>query len=95
MHTVDSPKLALELQKRVAQLRPDRPLDVLVQVNTSAEASKSGCEPAGAVALCAQVVSECPLLRLRGLMYSASEGSALEDFEVLKRGRELAARKSA
>ena len=99
VHTVDSPKLALELQKRVAQLRPDRPLDVLVQVNTSAEASKSGCEPAGAVALCAQVVSECPLLRLRGLMcigkYSASEGSALEDFEVLKRGRELAARKSA
>ena len=45
VHTVDSLKLAAELQKRCAALRPDRPLAVLVQVNTSAEESKSGCAP--------------------------------------------------
>lgn len=37
VHTVDSAKLARELQKRVALLRPDRPLNIMVQVNTSAE----------------------------------------------------------
>lgn len=96
VHTVDSAKLANELQKRCAQLRPDRPLEIMVQVNTSGEASKSGCEPAAAADLCAKVVVACPLLKLRGLMcigkYSASEGSAAEDFEVLKQCRDRAAK---
>ena len=95
VHTVDSPKLARELQKRVALLRPDRPLNIMVQVNTSAEESKSGCAPDGVVALCAEVAKACPLLRLCGLMcigkYSAAEGSATEDFDVLKRCREQVA----
>ena len=95
VHTVDSLKLAQELQKRVAALRPDNPLAIMVQVNTSAEESKSGCEPAAVVELCAEVVASCPLLRLCGLMcigkYSAAEGSAVEDFEVLKRCREQVA----
>lgn len=96
VHTVDSAKLANELQKRCAQLRPDRPLEIMVQVNTSGEPSKSGCDPAAAADLCAQVVVACPLLKLRGLMcigkYSASEGSAAEDFEVLKQCRDRAAK---
>ena len=95
VHTVDSAKLARELQKRVALLRPDRPLNIMVQVNTSAEESKSGCAPDGVVALCAEVAKACPLLRLCGLMcigkYSAAEVSATEDFEVLKRCREQVA----
>ena len=95
VHTVDSAKLARELQKRVALLRPDRPLNIMVQVNTSAEESKSGCTPEGVVALCAEVAKACPLLRLCGLMcigkYSAAEGSATQDFEVLKRCREQVA----
>eukprot|EP00966_Prymnesium_polylepis_P089800 2079574-Prymnesium_polylepis.1 len=32
VHTVDTIKLASELQKRVAALRPDRPLEIMVQV---------------------------------------------------------------
>ena len=95
VHTVDSAKLARELQKRVALVRPDRPLNIMVQVNTSAEESKSGCTPEGVVALCAEVAKACPLLRLCGLMcigkYSAAEGSATQDFEVLKRCREQVA----
>ena len=53
VHTVDSLKLAAELQKRAAALRPGQaPLAVMAQVNTSGEASKGGCAPAECVALC-------------------------------------------
>ncbi len=43
------------------------PLDVLVQVNVSGEASKSGVAPDEALAL-AREVAELPRLRLRGIM---------------------------
>lgn len=43
------------------------PLNVLIQVNISAEASKSGCAPDGIEALAALVEAH-PTLRLRGLM---------------------------
>ena len=83
-HTVDC-QAAQELQKRVAAV--DNPLAIMVQVNTSAEASKSGVAPADCAALAAEVARSCPLLRVCGLMcigkYSADEGSALSDFEAL------------
>lgn len=95
VHTVDSLKLAQELQKRVMQLRPASPLEVMVQVNTSLEESKSGCTPAECVALCGAIRSECPALVLRGLMcigkYSAAEGGAEQDFLCLARCRQEAA----
>ena len=95
VHTVDTLKLAQELQKRAAQLRPDRPLDIFVQVNTSEEESKSGCPPAEAAALCSSVREACPALRLVGLMcigkYSSAEGGADEDFACLARCRAEAA----
>ena len=43
------------------------PLNVLIQVNIDAEASKAGCAPA-AVERLAQQVAAAPRLRLRGLM---------------------------
>lgn len=43
------------------------PLNVLVQVNIDDEASKHGCAPADAMAIC-QAVAARPLLALRGLM---------------------------
>lgn len=43
------------------------PLNVLVQVNVDAEASKSGCAPQDALPL-ARAVAAAPRLRLRGLM---------------------------
>ena len=47
---------------------PDRaPLNVLIQVNIDAEASKSGCAPDEVAALAAAVAA-APPLRLRGLM---------------------------
>jgi pyridoxal phosphate enzyme (YggS family) len=43
-------------------------LNILIQVNTSGEESKSGCEPADCVDLVAWVVDNCPHLQVKGLM---------------------------
>ena len=59
----------LRIAERLAAARdPARgPLDVLIQVNASAEVTKSGVSPPAAVAL-AQAVARLPGLRLRGVM---------------------------
>jgi hypothetical protein len=63
---------SLDREKLVAPLNRYRPagrlpLNVLIQVNIDAEASKSGCAP-GAVPDLARRVAEAPRLLLRGLM---------------------------
>lgn len=65
VHSIDRLKIA----ERLSAQRPAGlpPLQVCVQVNVSGEASKSGCAPGEAVALC-QAVAALPRLRLRGLM---------------------------
>lgn len=64
-HTVDRPKTAQRLSaQRPAHLPP---LQVCIQVNVDAGASKAGIPPAQALAL-AQEVAELPNLRLRGIM---------------------------
>ncbi|MBU6485010.1 MAG: YggS family pyridoxal phosphate-dependent enzyme [Betaproteobacteria bacterium] len=57
------------IAKRLSAARPEArgPLDVLVQVNVSGEASKRGCVPADALGL-AQFVASLPRLRIRGIM---------------------------
>ena len=64
-HGVDRLKIA----ERLSTLRTDDqpPLNICVQVNISAEASKSGCRAEEAAALCA-AIAPLPGLRLRGLM---------------------------
>ena len=65
VHSVDRLKIA----QRLSEQRPSHlpPLNICLQVNVSAEDSKSGCAPAELAAL-AQAVSQLPNLRLRGLM---------------------------
>jgi pyridoxal phosphate enzyme (YggS family) len=65
VQTVDRLKIA----QRLSEQRPEAlaPLNVLIQVNTSGEASKSGADPAEVVDL-AHAVAALPRLRLRGLM---------------------------
>jgi len=63
---------SLDREKLIAPLnryRPDDkpPLNVLIQVNIDAEASKSGCAPQAIPGL-AQRIAEAPRLALRGLM---------------------------
>jgi len=72
VQTVASEKIA----KRLSEQRPAglTPLNVLIQVNVSGEASKSGVAPEGAAALAAQV---CGLrgIHLRGLMAIPEPGA--------------------
>ena len=64
VETIDRPRIA----ERLAVARAGRrPLDVLVQVNVSGEATKSGVAPGEALAL-ARYVASLPNLRLRGIM---------------------------
>ncbi len=64
-HGVDSLKVA----RRLSEQRPAGlpPLNVCIQVNISAEASKSGIAPEEAPAL-ADAITQLPNVRLRGLM---------------------------
>lgn len=65
VHSVERDKIA----RRLNDARPDGlpPLNVLIQVNVSGEASKSGVAPGGERAL-AGAIAAMPRLRLRGLM---------------------------
>ncbi|MEO7404064.1 MAG: YggS family pyridoxal phosphate-dependent enzyme [Burkholderiales bacterium] len=65
VHSVDRLKIAERLSAQHPATLP--PLNVCLQVNTSGEASKSGCTPTELPAL-AKSVAALPGLRLRGLM---------------------------
>lgn len=65
VHSVDRLKIAERLSAQHPAHLP--PLNVCVQVNVSGEASKRGCAPEAAPALC-RAVAALPNLRLRGLM---------------------------
>lgn len=65
VHTVDSPRLAAELDRRAATA--GRVIDVFVQVNVGGEAQKSGCAPDELPAVL-DALAPLASLRLRGLM---------------------------
>lgn len=65
IHTVDSVKLAAELDKQARKI--DKIQKVLLQVNVGMETSKSGIPPAEAVGL-ARAVGNFDNLQVRGLM---------------------------
>jgi pyridoxal phosphate enzyme (YggS family) len=65
IHTVGSEKIARRLSEQRPAALP--PLNVLIQINVSGEATKSGVTP-DAVALLAKAVKRLERLRLRGLM---------------------------
>jgi hypothetical protein len=76
VHSIDRAKIA----RRLNEQRPDGlpPLEVCIQVNLSGETSKSGVEPQQVEEL-AEVLSELPRLRLRGLMTLPRPCDELED----------------
>lgn len=65
VHSIERLKTAERLSAQRPIYLP--PLQVCVQVNVSGEASKSGCAPDDALALC-RAVAALPGLQLRGLM---------------------------
>jgi pyridoxal phosphate enzyme (YggS family) len=67
VESVDSQKLATTLDKACEAAKRDV-LRVLVQVNTSKEESKGGCEDHEALAVAKHIVDTCKNLRFSGLM---------------------------
>jgi pyridoxal phosphate enzyme (YggS family) len=72
VHSVESEKIA----RRLSEQRPAgiAPLNVLVQVNVSGEASKGGVAPVDVPAL-ARAIRALPRIRLRGLMAIPEPGA--------------------
>ncbi|PQE29488.1 family pyridoxal phosphate enzyme protein [Rutstroemia sp. NJR-2017a WRK4] len=94
--SIDTPKKATQLSLGRSLLSPPAPSPLLIhiQINTSGEDSKSGVSPGpDATALCKHVLSECPNLKLVGLMTigaiaRSKEGGENEDFKVLREERD-------
>jgi pyridoxal phosphate enzyme (YggS family) len=81
VQTVASEKVARRLSE---QRPPERPaLNILIQVNVSAEGTKSGLAPAHVEAL-ARSVSAMPRVRLRGLMAIPAPGADRSAYRGMK-----------
>ncbi len=66
IHSVDSEKLADEIEKRAAQ--HDLTMDILIQVNSAMEESKFGITTAETEGMIRYILENCPHIRIRGLM---------------------------
>lgn len=66
IHSVDSMKLAQEIEKRAGNA--DKTMDILVQVNSAEEESKFGVGVCEAEALIADIKENCPHINIKGLM---------------------------
>ncbi|KAI4461288.1 proline synthetase co-transcribed bacterial protein [Holotrichia oblita] len=94
IETIDDEKLAAKVNTNWPKYgNPDTKLNVMVQVNTSAEEAKNGTPPSNVVELSRFVLENCPNLRLHGLMtiglfgYDLSNGPN-PDFILLKQCRD-------
>lgn len=65
IHTVDSQKLAEEIGRQA--IKNNRTINILIQINTSGEESKSGCEPDEAIELAKSILNIEGVV-LKGLM---------------------------
>ena len=81
VHTVDSEKIARRLSGQRSGNLP--PLNVLIQVNISGEASK-GCVAPPETGVLALSVSKMPRLKLRGLMAIPEPGAQVARYRELK-----------
>ncbi len=89
IHTVDSLRLAEEISKQAE--KDDRTVEILLQVNTSGEDSKSGVEPDAIVDLAGEV-GEIENLNIGGLMtigtFSPDERLIRGEFGILRKSLE-------
>lgn len=66
IHSVDSLKLAKEINKRA--VAHDKVMDILIQVNAAHEESKWGIDPQDTGTLINEILETCPNVRIKGLM---------------------------
>jgi pyridoxal phosphate enzyme (YggS family) len=69
IHSVDSMRLAEEINKRAGQ--HDKIIDILVQVSPAMEESKFGVATKDAKNLIDNILENCPNIRIKGLMCMA------------------------
>ncbi|PXF48381.1 Proline synthase co-transcribed bacterial-like [Gracilariopsis chorda] len=93
VESVDRKKTATALHKAVAKTDRNEKLKVMVQVNTSGEESKSGCQPGQTAELAEFVVKECEHLELVGLMTIGAFDTSDEPeaFKILNKERDAVA----
>lgn len=80
IHSVDSLKLAEEIDKRAAQ--HNLTMDILIQVNSAMEESKFGITTDETGQLIKDILADCPNVRIRGLMCIAPYEDNPEDAKV-------------
>ncbi|MDR3242700.1 MAG: YggS family pyridoxal phosphate-dependent enzyme [Clostridiales Family XIII bacterium] len=80
IHSVDSLKLAEEIDRRAEQ--HGIIMDILIQVNAAGEESKSGVAPDGTEKLIMAILKSCRNIRIRGLMHIAPVSENPEDVAV-------------
>ena len=77
IQSLDSEKLAREIEKQAAKV--SRTMDVLIEINSGSEISKSGVAPEEARDFARRIVSgEYPHIRLRGFMTMAPKSTEAE-----------------
>lgn len=93
VESVDRQKTATALNKAVVATGRSEKLKVMVQVNTSGEESKSGCQPGETVELARFVDKNCEKLELVGLMTigAVDTSDEPEAFKILASEREAVA----
>ncbi len=86
IHSVDSYKLAEEINKRAAQ--HGIVMDILIQVNSAMEESKFGITTDETDSLIEEILKNCPNIRIRGLMciapFAENPGDAAKYFRAVK-----------
>ncbi|MEE0772032.1 MAG: YggS family pyridoxal phosphate-dependent enzyme [Anaerovoracaceae bacterium] len=80
IHSVDSFKLAAEIDKRAAQ--HGLVMDILIQVNSAQEDSKFGITTDETETLIKEILDKCENIRIRGLMCIAPYADDPEDIKV-------------
>ena len=80
IHSVDSMKLAKEINKRAAQ--HDKTMDILIQINPAQEESKFGVSLDEVEGLIRQILEECENIRICGLMSVAPIAEDPNDVKV-------------
>ena len=95
IHSVDSLPLVAALERAMGEMPHAQPaLDVLIQVNTSSEPTKSGCRPDQAIEL-ADAICRATRLRLAGLMtmapFASDPETARPCFRQLRKLRDAVA----
>ena len=87
IHSVDSLKLAEEIDKRAAQ--HNLTMDILIQVNSANEESKFGITTEETGQMINDILSHCPNVRIRGLMciapFEDNPDDAREYFAAVKK----------